>query len=107
MPTDFENSVYQITKKIPKGKVATYKQIAIALGDVHAVRAVGNALHKNPFAPDVPCHRVVNAQGLFASNFGAKGGLIEQKRRLEKEGVVSSEGKSVSLEKYQYYFKKE
>ena len=56
----FENKVYEVASKIPKGKVATYKTIAKLIKKPKSYRAVGNALHNNPFAPKVPCHRVVN-----------------------------------------------
>jgi len=63
--TEFERAVLVATFKIPKGKVSTYKRIAQKIGRPHAYRAVGNALHKNPLAPIVPCHRVVASDGRF------------------------------------------
>ncbi|MCK5107770.1 MAG: MGMT family protein, partial [Nanoarchaeota archaeon] len=62
MSTEFENRVYSLCKKIPRGKVSTYGEIAKALNSKCA-RAVGNALNKNPYAPKVPCHRVVKSNG--------------------------------------------
>tara|TARA_Y100000310_G_scaffold344346_2_gene456626 strand:- start:26529 stop:26756 length:228 start_codon:yes stop_codon:yes gene_type:complete len=70
----FANRVYKLTEKIPKGKVTTYKDIALAL-NCKAYRAIGSALNKNPFAPEVPCHRVVNSSGAlggFASGLKKK-----------------------------------
>ena len=62
MPTKFQSKVYEICRKIPEGKVTTYKAIAEAMG-TKAYRAVGQALNRNPYAPRVPCHRVVNSKG--------------------------------------------
>lgn len=76
--------VYEVVKKIPVGKVITYGQVARAVGTRDA-RRVGQALHANK-NPDVPCHRVVFADGSLAPGY-AFGGLDEQKKRLEAEGV--------------------
>lgn len=81
----FKKRVYEVVKRIPKGKVATYGQVGQMLGSRRLARAVGNALHHNPYAR-VPCHRVVNSRGGLANNFG-KGGRVEQKKRLTEEGV--------------------
>lgn len=78
--------VYDYLLTIPKGKVVTYGQIAAALGNKHLARAVGNILHTNPRPDLYPCYKVVNAQGKLAKNFGF-GGIAEQKRRLECDGV--------------------
>lgn len=96
----FSDQVYEITKKIPKGKVATYGQLAFLIGKPNASRAVGNALHRNPYEGIVPCHRVVNSKGELACEFGF-GGSEEQKIRLEVEGVEVVNDK-VDLEKYQW-----
>lgn len=93
---NFFEQVYQITKQIPAGKVATYGQIARLLGTRDA-RRVGHALHANK-DPQTPCHRVVNKEGKLAKNF-AFDGWEEQKRRLEAEGVAVVG--NVDLEKYQ------
>lgn len=82
--TEFERAVLVATFKIPKGKVSTYKRIAETIGRPRAYRAVGNALHKNPLAPIVPCHRVVKSNGGFG---GEKRGAESRKNLLEKEGV--------------------
>lgn len=84
--TAFEQAVYRVTKQIPFGKVATYLDIAKALGKPKAARAVGNALHKNPLMIIIPCHRVVNSQGGLAVNFGYQGYQGHQEL-LESEGV--------------------
>jgi len=82
--TRFEREVLVTTFKIPKGKVSTYKRIAEKVGRPRAYRAVGNALHKNPLAPVVPCHRVVKSDGTFG---GEKKGAESRRNVLEKEGV--------------------
>ena len=92
--------VYDFLRTIPRGKVVTYGQIAESLGNKHLSRVVGNILHGNP-QPDVyPCFKVVNAQGKLAEHFGC-GGLQEQKRRLEADGIVVKDDR-VDLQKYQW-----
>ena len=83
---DFAAQVYRAVSKIPKGRVATYGQIADIIGCPGGSRAVGNALHANPFAPQVPCHRVVAADGSVAAHYGLGGGQA-QRQRLQDEGV--------------------
>ena len=83
----FAQKVYDAVRRIPKGRVATYGQIAEIIGCPGGSRAVGNALHVNPFAPIVPCHRVVAADGSLASNF-AFGGPAGQYERLTAEGIT-------------------
>ena len=90
--------IYEAVKKIPKGKVATYGQVAEMAGDRNMARAVGNALHKNPEPGVIPCHRVVSAKGMLAGEF-AFGGVGEQAKLLEAEGVRVVDGK-VDLKKY-------
>jgi methylated-DNA-protein-cysteine methyltransferase-like protein len=89
--------VYKVVKKIPKGKVMTYGQIAKEL-EIKDVRKVGWALHANK-SSDVPCHRVVNKEGRLAKNF-AFDGEVEQQRRLESEGIVFTKNLYVDLAKY-------
>ncbi len=84
---DFSMKVYDVVRQIPEGCVATYGQVARLAGSPGAARAVGNALHRNPYPGEVPCHRVVNAKGRLAKSFGF-GGAIRQKELLEAEGVV-------------------
>ena len=97
----FDEKVYAAVCKIPRGKVATYGQVAAVIGKPNAARAVGNALHRNPAEGIVPCHRVVNAKGELAQNF-AFDGPMEQKVRLEAEGVEVSTDFKVELSKYQW-----
>ena len=92
--------IYEAVKKIPKGKVATYGQIAELAGDKRMARAVGNALHKNPDPDNIPCFRVVNAKGELAGEF-AFGGAGEQAKLLEADGIEVADGR-VDLEKYQW-----
>lgn len=90
--------IYEAVKKIPKGKVATYAQIAEMAGDKKMARAVGNALHKNPDPDNIPCFRVVNSKGECSGSF-AFGGLDEQAKRLREDGIEVVNNK-VDLEKY-------
>lgn len=84
--TDFALEVYDAVKRIPKGHVASYGQVALMAGHPGASRAVGNILHKNPWPDDVPCFRVVHADGSLTPAF-AFGGMNEQRRRLEADGI--------------------
>ena len=92
--------IYEVVKKIPKGKVATYGQVAELAGDKRMARAVGNALHKNSDPDNIPCFRVVNAKGELAGEF-AFGGAGEQAKLLEADGIEVTDGR-VNLEKYQW-----
>lgn len=90
--------IYEAVKKIPRGKVATYGQIAELAGDKKMARAVGNALHKNPSPDEIPCYRVVNAKGELAGAFAFGGGDVQAKL-LEADGIEVVNGK-VDLKKY-------
>jgi methylated-DNA-[protein]-cysteine S-methyltransferase len=89
----FNEKVWAVTAQIPKGKVVTYGDIARKL-NCTAYRAVGNALNKNPFAPTVPCHRVVGADGSLT---GFAGGLEKKRRLLIEEGVRLKDDDKVDL----------
>ena len=91
--------VYAFLKTIPKGKVATYGQIALHLGNKNLSRAVGNILHNNPSPSSFPCHRVVNSKGQVAAHF-AFGGGEAQRRLLEQEGIAFESDGSIDLKKY-------
>lgn len=91
--------IYEAVKQIPKGKVATYGQVAFLAGNPKMARAVGNALHKNPEPGIIPCHRVVDSKGRLAGEF-AFGGANVQAKLLEEEGVEVTKG-VVDLKKYQ------
>lgn len=90
--------IYEAVKKIPKGKVATYGQVAAMAGNPKMSRAVGNALHKNPDPSQIPCFRVVNAKGELSGEF-AFGGKGRQQALLEADGIEVFDGK-VNLQKY-------
>lgn len=83
----FKEKVYEITMTIPKGKVATYGQIARLAGNPKASRAVGAIMKHNPFAPIVPCHRVVGAGGKLVGYTGGRG-VSTKKEMLLAEAVV-------------------
>lgn len=91
--------IYEAVKKIPKGCVATYGQVAELAGNKKMARAVGNALHKNPEPGVIPCHRVVSSNGRLSGEF-AFGGEKAQEALLKEEGVTVIDG-CVDLEKYQ------
>ena len=80
----FNQKVWALTARIPRGRVTTYAELARALG-TRAYRAVGNAMNKNPYAPGVPCHRVVGSDGSLT---GFAGGLDKKRRMLAEEGVA-------------------
>ena len=82
--TTFEKKVYDAVKTIPRGETRTYAWVAAAIGSPKAVRAVGNALHKNPYAPHVPCHRVIRSDGTLG---GYVHGEEAKKRLLREEGI--------------------
>lgn len=84
MVTEFENKVYCAVSKIPKGQVRSYKWVAAAIGRPNSARAVGNALNKNPYAPAVPCHRVVKSDGSIG---GFARGVAAKRRLLKAEGI--------------------
>jgi len=97
--TDFERSVLEIIKLIPRGKVTTYKLIAEALNRPRASRAVGNALNKNPLIHKVPCHRVIKSNGEVG---GFALGIEKKMKYLNQEGVVIKNGKVVEFDKKIY-----
>ena len=99
MVTQFQDKVYSLCKKVPKGKVTTYKELAKAMKS-RAYRAVGSALNKNPFAPEVPCHRVIGSDGKMV---GFASGVDKKIAILRKEGVEVIDGK-VDLGKYMFRF---
>ena len=97
--------IYEVVKRIPRGCVATYGQVAALAGIPRAPRVVGNALHVNPYRGVVPCHRVVNAKGELSGAF-AFGSYDAQKRLLEAEGVTVINFR-VDLREYQWREKEE
>ena len=93
----FEN-VHELVKKVPKGKVVTYGEIAREIGNKRMARQVGWALHVNPEPGVIPCHRVVNRFGELSSAF-AFGGVNRQAELLRAEGVEVEDDK-VNLKRY-------
>jgi methylated-DNA-[protein]-cysteine S-methyltransferase len=83
--TKFQLKVWKCLKTIPKGKVKTYKQIAIDINRPKSARAVANACAKNPYAPKIPCHRVIRSDGALGG-YSGKGGIKTKKKLLKKEG---------------------
>jgi len=96
----FRNKVYEITKEIPRGKVATYGQIARLSGKPNASRAVGQLMRNNPHAPIVPCHRVVGFDGRL-TGYSDGNGVSTKKQMLLDEGVVFI-GEKVDLLRFQW-----
>ncbi len=91
--------IYEQVRKIPRGKVATYGQIAMLAGNPRWARAVGYALHSNPDPDGIPCYRVVNRFGGLAPAF-AFGGEERQAELLRADGVEVRADNTVDLEKY-------
>ncbi len=104
----FNEKIWQLCKRIPKGKVTTYKEIAAAM-KTKAYRAVGNALNKNPYGAMsrsskgkmVPCHRVVGSDG---SLVGFAHGLNAKEKLLQREGIKIKKGKITNFDKILYRF---
>lgn len=105
MPTEFAQKVYNQLQKVPKGRVTTYKILANSL-NCSAYRAVGTALKNNPYAPKVPCHRVVSADGSIGGFKGRKTGKSIQEKisMLTKEGVLVHKNKIENFQKILFDF---
>ena len=84
--TKFEQKVWNYLKKIPRGSVKTYTQVAKGIGKPLAARAVANAIGKNPYAPKIPCHRVIRSDGSLGG-YSGKGGVKTKRFLLKKEGI--------------------
>ena len=84
--TEFQLKVWAYLMKIPRGRVKTYSQVAKAIGKPLAVRAVANAIGKNPYPPKIPCHRVIRSDGLLGG-YSGKGGVKTKRFLLKKEGI--------------------
>ena len=100
MKKSFLEQCYALLKQVPKGKITTYKAIAEALG-TKAYQAVGSAMHKNPYAPQVPCHRVINFNGEVG---GFASGTNTKIKLLKREGILIKDGKVMNIQKYLYKF---
>ena len=83
--TEFQKLVWKEIAKIPNGKVITYQDLALKINRPKSVRAVASACGKNPFLPEVPCHRVVRKDGSLGG-YSAKGGINKKKKLLKNEG---------------------
>jgi O-6-methylguanine DNA methyltransferase len=101
-PTAFQKEVWRAIAKIPEGRVTTYGQIAKYLG-TKAVQAVGTAVGKNPYAPKIPCHRVVPANGKIG-NYSGEGGVEKKIALLQKEGIEVKDGKIVEFDERLFSF---
>ena len=84
--TKFQLKVWNYLKTIPKGTVKTYKQVAIAIKRPKSARAVANACGKNPYAPKIPCHRVIRSDGGLGG-YSGRGGIKKKLRLLRAEKV--------------------
>ncbi|MDC0070949.1 MGMT family protein [Rhodobiaceae bacterium] len=85
--TDFQIMVWKEIKKIPKGKVRTYKEIAVAISRPKASRAVANACGKNPFPLKIPCHRVIGSNG-YIGGYSGEGGIKKKIELLKLEKAL-------------------
>ena len=85
--TKFQVKVWSYLMKIPRGSLKTYSQVAKAIGKPLAVRAVANAIGKNPYAPKIPCHRVIRSDGSLGG-YSGKGGSKTKRLLLKKEGIT-------------------
>lgn len=99
-PKNSYEKIYEVVKQIPKGKVATYGQVAALAGNPRWARVVGYALHVNPDPDGIPCYRVVNREGRLSNAF-AFGGVNQQKLLLEADGI-EVDGSYVDLGIYQW-----
>jgi len=84
--THFQILVWKEIAKIPYGKTKTYKELAIAIGRPKSARAVANACGKNPYAPSIPCHRVIRSDGKLGG-YSGKGGIKTKLKLLKQEGI--------------------
>jgi len=85
--TTFQVKIWKYLMKIPFGSIKTYSQVAKAIGKPLAVRAVANAIGKNPFPIKIPCHRVIRSDGLIGG-YSGKGGIKTKKLLLKREGIT-------------------
>lgn len=96
----FARQVYRQCRLIPRGRVATYGDLAASIGKPGSARAVGQALHCNPFAPKVPCHRVIRQSGEVG---GYAQGVGTKKKLLRAEGIIMRKNR-LDIEKYRFFF---
>ena len=84
--TKFQLKVWKYLKTIPKGTIKTYKQVAIAIKSPKSARAVANACGKNPYAPKIPCHRIIRSDGRLGG-YSGRGGIKTKLRLLRSEKI--------------------
>ena len=85
--TKFQIKVWKYLIKIPRGQTRTYSDVAKAINKPKSVRAVANAIGKNPYAPKIPCHRVIRSDGSLGG-YSGKGGLNTKRKLLKSEGIL-------------------
>jgi methylated-DNA-[protein]-cysteine S-methyltransferase len=85
--THFQLKVWNYLKKIPKGQVTTYLNIAKSIGKPKSFRAVANAVGKNPYPPKIPCHRVIRSDGTLGG-YSGKGGIRRKRQLLKAENII-------------------
>lgn len=103
--TTLQAQTYALLKTVPPGRVTTYKDLATALGS-KAYRAIGQFMRHNPYAPEVPCHRVVASDGTIGGFMGQTNGKNIRKKiaLLKKEGIAVLNNRVVNFEASQYKF---
>lgn len=104
-PTTLASKAYELLRTVPKGRVTTYKALAQALG-THAYRAIGQAMRRNPYAPDVPCHRVVASNGTIGGFMGKRQGeeIAKKLALLASEGITVRNNRVVDFERVRFSF---
>lgn len=105
MVSPFAQQVYNLLKTVPKGRVTTYKELAKAM-NTKAFQAIGQVMRTNPYAPAVPCHRVVATNGMLGGFMGERSGptVLKKIHLLKKEGVIVHGNKIVDFEKKLWRF---
>jgi methylated-DNA-[protein]-cysteine S-methyltransferase len=98
----YENKIYDLLKTVPKGKITTYKSLA-SYFNLKAYRAVGKIMNKNPYAPIVPCHRVILSSGEIG---GFARGKEKKMEMLKSEGIEFLENGKIDLKKFEHKFNK-
>lgn len=98
--TGSHERIYEVVRRIPRGRVATYGQVAALAGLPRQARLVGYALHALPSGTTIPWHRVINARGAVSARRGEPGGSVSQRIRLEREGVRFDARGRASLERF-------
>jgi len=106
MVSPFAQQVYNLLKTVPKDRVTTYKELAKAM-NTKAFQAIGQVMRTNPYAPAVPCHRVVATNGMLGGFMGERSGptVLKKIHLLKKEGVIVHGNKIVDFERKLWRFK--